>query len=200
MFIELTDHLRCPADHPESFLVLIPDLMDGRRVVRGTLGCPVCQAEYLIADGVVRFGAGHPPGSPPATSAGSPDAAAVHAFLGIEGPGGYVGLIGDSARVALGLGELLPGVHLVAVNPPAETRPGERMSVLRAARLPLKGRAFRGMVVGLPEALDAGWQRASIGALLPGLRATGTGPVPDAEGFEVLGEAGGWWVGRRGAK
>ena len=25
MFIELTDHLRCPEDHEESFLVLLPD-------------------------------------------------------------------------------------------------------------------------------------------------------------------------------
>jgi hypothetical protein len=24
MFIELTDHFRCPADHDESFLVLLP--------------------------------------------------------------------------------------------------------------------------------------------------------------------------------
>jgi hypothetical protein len=27
LFIELTDHLRCPNDHDESFLVLLPDLM-----------------------------------------------------------------------------------------------------------------------------------------------------------------------------
>ena len=55
MFIELTDQLRCPADHPESFLVLIPDEMEGRRVVRGTLGCPVCHAEYRIEAGVADF-------------------------------------------------------------------------------------------------------------------------------------------------
>ena len=42
MFIELTDHLRCPADHEEAFLVLLPDQMDGRAVRGGALGCPVC--------------------------------------------------------------------------------------------------------------------------------------------------------------
>ena len=48
MFIELTDHLRCPADHDESFLVLLPLDLAGRDVVQGTLGCPVCQREYAI--------------------------------------------------------------------------------------------------------------------------------------------------------
>ena len=38
MFIELTDHLRCPADHAESYLVLLPDRMDGRSVREGRLG------------------------------------------------------------------------------------------------------------------------------------------------------------------
>ena len=32
MFIELTDYLRCPADHAESYLVLLPDEMQERSV------------------------------------------------------------------------------------------------------------------------------------------------------------------------
>ncbi len=42
MHIELTDLLRCPADHDEAFLVLLPDRMEGRRVLAGHLGCPMC--------------------------------------------------------------------------------------------------------------------------------------------------------------
>ena len=56
MFIELTDHLRCPADHDEQFLVLIPELMDGRDVRQGSLGCPVCHRSFPIRDGVATFG------------------------------------------------------------------------------------------------------------------------------------------------
>jgi hypothetical protein len=41
MFIELTDHLRCPADHAESYLVLLPEEMRERSVRTGRLGCPV---------------------------------------------------------------------------------------------------------------------------------------------------------------
>ena len=53
MFIELTDHLRCPADHDEAFLVLLPDELDGRSVRTGTLGCPVCDRRFALRDGVL---------------------------------------------------------------------------------------------------------------------------------------------------
>jgi hypothetical protein len=196
MFIELTDHLRCVADHDESFLVLIPDLMEGRRVLRGTLGCPVCQAEYRIEDGVTDLGASLPVASGAAMQAG-PDAAALLAFLGLEGPGGYLGLIGDAARLADGLAAGLPGVHLVAINPPASLSPAVQCSVIRARRMPLKARSLRGVVVGQPEGSEPDWQAAAIGAVLPGLRATGAGAVPTIEGFDLLGAAEGWWVGVR---
>jgi uncharacterized protein YbaR (Trm112 family) len=196
MFIELTDQLRCPANHAESFLVLVPDVMEGRRVTAGTLGCPVCRAEYRIAEGIAEFGV---VGRHEADPAGAPDAEAIHAFLGIEGPGGYVGLIGSAAGLGPELAALLPGVHLVAVNPPVGTRPSDSLSILRSPWLPLKSRAYRGVVVGMPEAGDRAWQEAALGAVLPGLRITGTGPVPSSASFELLGEAAGWWVGRRSA-
>jgi hypothetical protein len=148
-------------------------------------------------EGIARFGA---VGQHEAeTAAVTPDAAAIHAFLGIEGPGGYVGLIGSAAALGPDLAALLPGVHLVAVNPSAGMLPSDTLSVLRAPRLPLKSRAFRGIVVGMPEAGERGWQEAALRAVLPGLRITGTGPVPSAAGFELLGEAAGWWVGRSSA-
>jgi uncharacterized protein YbaR (Trm112 family) len=194
VFIELTDHLRCPADHAESFLVLVPDEMNGRDVTRGTLGCPVCRAEYRIEQGIAEFG-------PVATRADAapprmPDAGAIHAFLALEGPGGFVGLIGAAAALGQDLVTLLPGIHLVAVNPPVGIVPSGAVSVLRAPRFPLKRRAFRGIVVGEPEARDAEWRLAAVTAVLPGLRVTGTGPVPES-GLELLGLAEGWWVGRR---
>ena len=51
MFIELTDHLRCTANHAEQYLVLLPDTMADRSVQAGELGCPVCHRAYRIADG-----------------------------------------------------------------------------------------------------------------------------------------------------
>lgn len=196
MFIELTDHLRCVADHDESFLVLIPDQMDGRRVLRGTLGCPVCQAEYRIDSGIVEMGGGAP-AQPDPGSHDSLDPSALLAFLGLEGPGGYLALVGDAARYAGAFAVALPGVHLVAVNPIESPEPSPHLSLVRARRMPLKARSLRGVVVGGPEAEESAWQAEAIRAVLPGLRATGTGPVPGIEGFELLGAADGWWVGVR---
>lgn len=195
MFIELTDHLRCVADHGESFLVLLPSQMEGRRVLYGTLGCPVCQAEYQIENGILDLGP--PPASMADPPPGGVPAPAVLAFLGLEGPGGYVGLVGEAARAAADLATLLPGVHLVAINPSEPLVPSPAVSVVRARRMPLKARALRGVVVGELASRQPHWQEDAVRAVLPGLRATGMGAAPVLEGFELLGEAEGWWVGVR---
>jgi len=69
MFIELTDHLRCPADHDEAFLVLLPDRVEGRSVRTGTLGCPICDRRFALQDGVLDTG---DVSSPPASGHPSP--------------------------------------------------------------------------------------------------------------------------------
>jgi uncharacterized protein YbaR (Trm112 family) len=194
MFIELTDHLRCPADHPESFLVLVPDEMKGRVVNRGTLGCPACGREYPIRGAVLYFTPEPQPVAPPAE--GRVDAGAVAAFLGLQGPGGYVGLVGSAVSFAEGLEALWPGVHLVAVNPPTQSGSSERGSVVFSPRLPFKRRALRGIVLGRPYGAMPGWPEEAVQGVLPGLRAAGEGPPPVSESFELLGEAEGWWVGR----
>ena len=53
MFIELVDALRCPRPHEESWLVLAASRLEARHVLEGTLGCPVCHAQYPIRDGIV---------------------------------------------------------------------------------------------------------------------------------------------------
>jgi hypothetical protein len=155
----------------------------------------VCQAEYPIVAGVAHLG------REPATVAQAqrtlPDAAALRAFLGLEGPGGYLALFGGAGSRAEALGAVLPGVHLVAINPPGELTLGPQVSVVRAARVPLKLRSMRGVVLGEAGADLMDWQRDAIRAVLPGLRATGAGPEPVVDDFELLGAADGWWVGVR---
>ncbi len=202
MFIELTDHLRCPADHPESFLVLIPDEMTGRCVRGGTLGCPVCRREYRIEEGVVVFGraggqVGRRAGASSEIARDQVTAAAVAAFLGLEGPGGYVALVGDAAWYAYELTGLLPGVHLAIVNPPFEATESPGLSTLRAEALPIKSGSMRGVVIGKDYAGDPAWVAAATASVLPGLRAVGEGAEPVLESLEILASAGGWWVGRR---
>ncbi len=192
MFIELTDHLRCPREHAEGYLVLLPDRVDGRRVLQGVLGCPVCQGEFPIDAGVVRLG-----DTPPAHGSPPPDAETLLALLGLEGPGGYLLLAGTAAATAPALSALLPGVHLVAWNPPAGLRETEAVSLVTAAGVPVRAGSMRGVVLGEPEGRNPGLVVAAVTAVLPGLRATGAGPAPTGPECEVLAEAGGWWVGRR---
>jgi len=45
MFSELVDVLRCPRPHEESWLVLAAHRLDGRDIMAGVLGCPVCHAD-----------------------------------------------------------------------------------------------------------------------------------------------------------
>lgn len=190
MFIELTDHLRCPAEHDEAFLVLLPEAVDDRGVRSGMLGCPVCQAEYRIADGVVRFGeAPHPAGAPPLR------AEAVHAFLGLSGPGGYAALVGDVAGVLPDLVGLDPGVHFAAIDAPAGVTESRAVSVLLADRIPFKRASLRGVVLGGGYGGDDRWVGEARRVLLPGLRMAGSGPAPERADVQVLAEADGWWVG-----
>jgi len=193
MFIELTDHLRCTARHDESFLVLLPGRMEGRLVTEGTLGCPVCHREVPVREGRADFGGGIPAAAPAGLA---PESA--HALLGLEGPGGYLLLVGGAGSLAPDLAGLLPGLRGVAVNPVAGMPDSSAASVLRAARLPLRRASMRGAVISRDHAGDPEWLADVVAAVLPGLRVVGEGPAPVMPGLEILAEAGGWWVGRRG--
>jgi uncharacterized protein YbaR (Trm112 family) len=199
VFIELTDLLRCPADHAESFLVLLPDEMQGRFVRRGRLGCPVCHREFPIEEGIARFGlplSGGP--AVPTSSVGDPvDPGALQAFLGIEGPGGYAALVGSAARFAPGMRALLPGVQWVAVNPPPDVREQEGVSSLEAPLIPVLSRSLRGVVLGQGYGENSYWEHEAARAVLPGLRVVGVGIASLPAELELLGDAGGWWVGKK---
>ena len=193
MFIELTDHLACPADHEEQFLVLLPGRMEERRVVTGDLGCPVCGRIVGIQEGIADFGDAEP-------SVGSTNltAEALEAFFGLSGPGGYLALVGGVGSLADELSPRIPGVRFVLVNPPAGAPDTERSSVLRAPRLPLKTGSMRGIAVGADFAADPAWILDAARALLPGLRLVAEGGEPPARRIELMGRVGDVWVGKAG--
>lgn len=193
MFIELTDHLRCPADHPEQYLVLLPGIMAERSVRSGDLGCPVCGRTYQVADGVVDFGGA--PAAEPLPSA--LDADGMLALSGLNGPGGYLALVGGAGHAWRELSSLLPGVGLVGINPPASLGDEPGFSVLRASTIPLKSNSMRGVVLGPGFGGDAHWVSEALRVILPGLRIVGEGAEPALANLEVLGSAGGGWVGAK---
>jgi uncharacterized protein YbaR (Trm112 family) len=192
MFIELTDHLRCPADHDESFLVLLPDRVEGRSVRAGQLGCPVCGRTFELADGVLDTGDAP---DPLASSPGELNADALSTLVGLSGPGGYLALVGPVAEGWKDVAALNPGVALVAVNPGPALMDQPGVSVIRSGRLPLKSRSMRGAVLGRPYADDPHWIREGARVVLPGLRVVGEGAAPPADLIELMASAGGVWVG-----
>jgi uncharacterized protein YbaR (Trm112 family) len=191
MFIELTDHLRCPADHEERFLVLLPDHLDGRSVIQGQLGCPVCGRTFHLRDGVLDVGGA--PESPVRETALSPDALVT--LAGVNGPGGYLVLVGAPATAWRGVSALLPGVALVAINPGPEISDEPGISVLRGGRLPLKSRSMRGVVLGAEYGNEPAWVREAVRVVLPGLRVVGEGDDPPADLVDLMASTGGVWVG-----
>jgi uncharacterized protein YbaR (Trm112 family) len=193
MFIELTDHLRCVAEHDESFVVLLPDEVVDRSVRRGTLGCPVCGAIYQIRDGVLEAGEA----APPSDGEGVPSGEALAALAGLGGPGGYMVLAGAAGARWGEVSAAVPGVHVVLVNPPAGVEEATGMSVLRSSRLPLQSRSMRAVVLGAPYGGDPAWVAEAARVVLPGLRVVGHGAAPATEALELLADAEGWWVAQR---
>jgi uncharacterized protein YbaR (Trm112 family) len=193
MFIELTDHLRCPAPHDEGYLVLLPDEMRQRSVWSGELGCPQCGRILHVRDGVLDLGDA-PPGPVDEVDL---DGEALTVLLGLTGPGGYLVLAGAAASRASGVAAAVPGVALVAVNPPAPVVAGTGLSVLRGGMIPLKRASMRGVVLAAPLAATPHWVAEAARVVLPGLRVVGQGPAPSGTSLDIVAEAGGWWVGVR---
>src|SRR5258707_12843155 len=100
MFIELTEILRCPRDHEESYVICGPVTMEGRDAVRGGIVCPACRAEYPIVDRVAFFGPTDEPVR--GASAAAPSALtaeAVLAFLDLAADAGSPVTGGDGGRL-----------------------------------------------------------------------------------------------------
>jgi hypothetical protein len=191
MFIELTDHLRCPEDHEEAFLVLLPEQLSGRSVRSGTLGCPICDRRFVLRNGVLDVGGGESPDA--RVDQLTPEA--IGPLVGLSGPGGYLVLVGGPAARWREVKALVPGVALVAVNPPAEVLDEDGVSVLRGGRLPLKTNSMRGVVLGAPFGADPRWVQEAARVVLPGLRVVGEGPEPSEAVVELMASAAGVWVG-----
>jgi NAD(P)-dependent dehydrogenase (short-subunit alcohol dehydrogenase family) len=193
VFIELTDLLRCPAAHDEAFLVLIPHQTAQRRVIAGHLGCPLCGWTTEWSDGVPTFGDAPTQGS--AVGAPAFDAEAVVALLGISGPGGWLAVAGRAGSFAVDLGAMLPGVNVVAINPPPDVLGDERVSVVRARSWPLKRSMLRGVVIGA-DATE--FTPDAVRSVLPGLRAMGEAGAPaDSLHHEAVARSPEAWVVRR---
>ena len=153
MFIELAELLCCPADHGDSNCVLSAEKADGRRIISGVVGCPVCKREYEIDEGVVQFGPdpllGRNSRSDDITVEEVPDPEIVQALLALQLGGGYVVLVGSVTRLSNQLAELIGEIHFVGVNPPPDVTETTVLSLLQTdSKIPLRSGRARGCVIG----------------------------------------------------
>ncbi len=201
MFIELAELLRCPNDHEPMPCVVAADEMNGRRLVTGTVGCPVCEVEHRVVEGVVGFG------EDPLLGAGSrsddltveemPSVDDVQALLNLSGPGGYVVLVGSGARLGMELAAHTADVHYVGVNPPPELRESETLSLLRSPNaIPLKDASVRGVFLGR-EYVRNRWMNEAGRVNASGGRLVAVIDELSAAGVRQLAVGHGMWVGEK---
>ena len=144
MFIELVDALRCPRPHEESWLVLAASRLEARHVLDGTLGCPVCHAQYAIRDGIVDLRLGGDEHAVERAARDDPQlvqhvpALDLAAMLNLADALGFAVLVGEWGRHAHALLELEQAPPLLLVDPPAGVEIVPGLSGVRAgAALPL---------------------------------------------------------------
>ena len=200
--------LRCPEPHGETHLVMSTGEMMGRMVRSGILGCPVCRREFPVVKGVVHFsGSGMRDagsvGAPQATHLSSRlphpvDAQTLQALLDLGGPGGYVVLVGAAARHAVGLADVMGGIHFVGVAAPPDVEERPVLSLLACeTMIPLRRAMARGVVVGREAATEA-WLVDAQRVLLRGRRLVIEGEdVVGPEGVKQLAVGQGLWVGEK---
>jgi hypothetical protein len=203
MFIEMIDLLRCVNDHQDSWLVASFRSITNRIVVEGTLGCPICSAEYEITNGVADFTRGEA-----APSLDVERAVAAHgredhatragAYLDATHPGATIVLGGIWAHAAQELAEIAD-VRIIAINPPSEVGESERVGLVRVgSRIPLAPGSVQGV------ALDAWFPPAIVDAALRAVKSGGriVGPASIAHpgAVTVLAHDDNYWVAEKPAE
>ncbi|HEX6050504.1 MAG TPA: hypothetical protein VFZ21_14590 [Gemmatimonadaceae bacterium] len=201
MFIELVDALRCLEPHEDTWLVASVTRWDGRHILDGVLGCPVCRREYVIADGVAWFTdpvilPGAPRLTTSAPAASSDRVARAAALLGLTDGGGTIVLGGDWVECADALVELGAGQVVLVNAVPSSAGAQEVSSIAIGGRLPFAAGALRGVALG-GEAATAPLVASGVGALRPRGRLVAPSAVTVPDGVTELARDAEDWVAER---
>ena len=200
MFIEMIDLLRCVNAHEDTWLVASFREVSNRMVIEGTLGCPICSAEYEIRNGVVDFTRGESIADREAERGHASHrreelATRAGAYLDATQPGATIVLGGLWSYAAQELAEMAD-VRVIALNAPATVVESERVGLLRIAeRIPLAPGSAHGV------ALDAWFASETIGDALrvvrPAGRVVAAASAPSPEAAVVLARDEHYWVAEK---
>jgi len=192
MHVGVIELLRCPAGHAESALVASATRQVERRIIDGSLGCPVCGAEYRIHNAIADFRrdpapqdleAGAVTREPPNEEA----AIRLAAQLDLTEPGRLLLMFGEYARFAPALSVLFDAI-CVAINAPRneEKHIADHSSVLRInATIPIAPSAAHGAAVAENQL-----RQLQVGQVRERLRVNGRLVIPASaalpEGMTLL--------------
>ena len=196
----MLDLLRCINAHEETWLVASLKAISNRFVLDGTLGCPVCHAEYPIRHGIADFRPADELGpqlieNPAARVDREELATRIGAFLNATEPGATVVLGGSWAEAAQEL-SVMTDTRVLALNASKRVEESETVGLIRVgSEIPLAP----GSVLGV--ALDASFPEAVIASALmvvrPGGRIVGPVEIQASGNLAVLASDGRYWVGER---
>lgn len=138
MYLELAEALDCPECRSGFGLVAFVGEAEGRRVLRGRLGCPLCEVEYPIGGGAIHFGGG---GVEPSTELELPDLPVrLAALLGVGERRGVVVLLGPGlGRHGADVARLAERAEVIAWLDPGSAADGFDLADLEAGLDPIHG-------------------------------------------------------------
>ena len=198
MFVDLVDALRCPNAHRESWLVASAELIEGRDIVSGVLGCPVCLEQFAITEGIADFrrsAGARPVAAPRVTDV--EQATRLAAFLNLVDPSGYAVLCGEWSIHAPALRALI-ATHLLLVNAPSGVTVGQGTSGIAVdGALPLAAGSARG--VALDPLATPEFITSCVRALAERGRLIGPASIAVPAGVSELARDASLWVGVRDA-
>src|SRR5438034_496530 len=167
MFIELLDLLRCINVHEETWLVASLKAISNRFVLDGTLGCPVCHAEYRIKRGIADFTqTGELARESPEVSGPSGNreevATRVGAFLNATEPGATLVLGGSWAEAAQEL-SVMTETRILALNPSKRVQESETVGLLRVSHeIPLAPASVLGVAIDASSPSEIIWSALKV--------------------------------------
>ena len=148
----MIDLLRCINAHEDTWLVASFREVTNRMVIEGTLGCPVCSAQYEITKGVVDFTRGESSSECETRRAASGHrreemATRAGAYLDATQPGTTIVLGGLWAYGADELAEMAD-VRVIALDAPDVVKESERVGLVRiAGSIPLATNSVHGTAI-----------------------------------------------------
>lgn len=196
MFIPLVDVLRCVRPHEETWLVASIDEAIDRDIVTGTLGCPICMAEYAIRDGVVLFDETSPLVAAPGMVS-EEDAVRVAAALDLT-DGRMTALLHGAWGAYAPMMRGMTPAQLLLLNPSQGIASGDGVSIVRSSTVaPLARGSMTGVAVDT-ETTDR-MLESLVASLKPGGRMLGKVQLAIPAGLAELARDDEVWVAQREA-